>query len=59
MGVDHEAAVGFKAIRLTFELDSTASAEDLAAVVAATERYCVVYQTLAKPAELAMSIASA
>ena len=59
MGVDREAAVGFKAIRLTFDLDSTASAEDLAAVVAATERYCVVYQTLAQPAQLSMSIASA
>jgi uncharacterized OsmC-like protein len=58
MGVDREAAVGFKAIRLTFDLDSTASAEDLAAAVAATERYCVVYQTLAKPAQLTMSIAS-
>jgi uncharacterized OsmC-like protein len=59
MGVDREAAVGFSAIRLTFELDSTASAEDLAAIVATTERYCVVYQTLARPARLAMSVDTA
>ena len=59
MGVDREATVGFKAIRLTFDLDTTASPEDLAALVSTTERYCVVFQTLAQPAQLTMSIASA
>jgi len=48
MGVDREAAVGFEAIRLRFELDSDASEEELDALVEATERYCVVYQTLAR-----------
>jgi len=52
MGVDRGAPVGFSAIRLRFELDSTASAEDLEAVLKATERYCVVYQTLARPPRL-------
>ena len=47
LGVDREAPVGFQAIRLRFELDSPASEEDLDALIALTERYCVVYQTLA------------
>jgi uncharacterized OsmC-like protein len=48
MGVDREAPVGFEEIRLRFELDSDASEEELDALVEATERYCVVYQTLAR-----------
>jgi uncharacterized OsmC-like protein len=47
MGVDREAPVGFTAIRLRFELDSDASEEELDALLETTERYCVVYQTLA------------
>ena len=47
-GVDREAAVGFEEIRLRFELDSDASEEELDALVEATERYCVVYQTLVR-----------
>jgi uncharacterized OsmC-like protein len=47
MGVDREAPVGFRAIRLSFELDTAAAAEDVATLVKLTERYCVVYQTLA------------
>jgi uncharacterized OsmC-like protein len=46
MGVDREAQVGFTAIRLRFELDSSASDEELDALLETTERYCVVYQTL-------------
>jgi uncharacterized OsmC-like protein len=46
MGVDREAPVGFRAIRLTFELESPAGAEELETLVSLTERYCVVYQTL-------------
>jgi uncharacterized OsmC-like protein len=46
LGVDRQAPVGFSAIRLRFELESEASAEDLEALVATTERYCTVYQTL-------------
>jgi uncharacterized OsmC-like protein len=46
LGVDKEVPVGFTAIRLTFELTSTASAEQLTALQRLTERYCVVYQTL-------------
>ncbi len=47
LGVARDAPVGFRAIRLRFELESDAGAEDLDALVATTERYCVVLQTLA------------
>jgi uncharacterized OsmC-like protein len=46
LGVDRDAPVGFRAIRLRFELDSPASPEDIDALLSLTERYCVVYQTL-------------
>ncbi len=47
LGVDKEAPVGFSAIRLTFDLDTDADEEQLATLCRLTERYCVVYQTLA------------
>ena len=47
MGVDRDAPVGFSAIRLSFELETDADEEQLAALKKLTERYCVVYQTLA------------
>jgi uncharacterized OsmC-like protein len=47
MGVDRDAPVGFRAIRLSFELETPASEEELATLLKLTERYCVVYQTLA------------
>ena len=46
LGVDKTAPVGFKAIRLTFELDTDAPREKLDTLLRLTERYCVVYQTL-------------
>jgi uncharacterized OsmC-like protein len=46
LGVDKEAPVGFTAIRLTFDLVSSATPEQLATLQKLTERYCVVYQTL-------------
>jgi uncharacterized OsmC-like protein len=46
MGVDRDAAVGFTAIRLSFDLATGAPAEDVAALIETTERYCVVLQTL-------------
>ena len=48
LGVSKEAPVGFRAIRLQFNLRSSASAEELASLAKLTERYCVVYQTLVK-----------
>jgi uncharacterized OsmC-like protein len=48
LGVSKEVPVGFKAIRLRFDLDSNATAEQIASLAKLTERYCVVYQTLVK-----------
>jgi uncharacterized OsmC-like protein len=57
LGVDREAPVGFAAIRLRFDLASGASQEELDKLLERTERYCVVFQTLAGgvPVELAYS----
>jgi uncharacterized OsmC-like protein len=55
LGVDREAPVGFEAIRLIFDLESDADAEQLDALIATTERYCVVLQTLARPAQLSVA----
>src|SRR5689334_4019143 len=44
LGVDREAPVGFSEIRLSFDLDADADAEQLATLRRLTERYCVVYQ---------------
>jgi uncharacterized OsmC-like protein len=52
LGVAKEASVGFKDIRLRFELDSDASADQLATLQKLTKRYCVVYQTLRSPPEI-------
>jgi uncharacterized OsmC-like protein len=57
LAVDRDAPVGFKAIRLSFELDAEADEEELATLLKLTERYCVVFQTLAKPPELSATIA--
>jgi uncharacterized OsmC-like protein len=46
LGVVKDAAVGFRQIRLAFDLDADASEEQLATLLKLTERYCVVYQTL-------------
>jgi uncharacterized OsmC-like protein len=47
LGVDRQAPVGFRAVRLRFDLDTDASAEQVSTLLRLTERYCVVYQTLA------------
>jgi uncharacterized OsmC-like protein len=59
LSVDREAPVGFKAIRLNFELETDADAEQLDSLLKLTERYCVVFQTLAKPPSLAATVSSA
>jgi uncharacterized OsmC-like protein len=46
LGVAKDAPVGFREIRLAFDLDIDASEEQLATLLKLTERYCVVYQTL-------------
>jgi uncharacterized OsmC-like protein len=56
LGVDREAPVGFTAIRLVFELETDADAGQLETLQKLTERYCVVYQTLARGPELAVTL---
>ena len=57
LAVDRAAPVGFSAIRLRFDVTAEgASDEDLQALLATTERYCVVYQTLARSPSLNASI---
>jgi uncharacterized OsmC-like protein len=56
LGVDRDAPVGFEAIRLFFELDTDADAEQLETLKHLTERYCVVFQTLASNPTLSASI---
>ena len=48
LGVDKEAPVGFRSIRLTFKLDTDATPENLDKLLSTTERYCVVLQTIKK-----------
>jgi len=52
LGVSKDVPVGFKQIRLNFDLDTDASEEQVAILLRLTERYCVVYQTLAHPAQI-------
>ncbi len=47
LGIDRQVPVGFRAIRLAFDLETDASADQVATLLRLTERYCVVYQTLA------------
>jgi uncharacterized OsmC-like protein len=56
LGVDRDTPVGFVAIRLAIEVDSDADADQLATLGALTERYCVVYQTIAGGTSLSTSI---
>jgi uncharacterized OsmC-like protein len=49
LGVAKDAPVGFKAIRLRFELDTDATEEQIATLLKLTERYCVVAQSLRQP----------
>jgi uncharacterized OsmC-like protein len=56
LGVTKDAPVGFREIRLRFELGSDAPREQLAKLVELTERYCVVLQTIRRSPALAVSI---
>jgi uncharacterized OsmC-like protein len=58
LGVSKEAPVGFQNIRLTFDFDTDADAEQLATLRKLTERYCVVFQTLRQAPSVQLTIAS-
>jgi uncharacterized OsmC-like protein len=54
LAVAKDAPVGFRAIRLVFDLESDATEDELATLLRLTERYCVVLQTLAGSPALSM-----
>jgi uncharacterized OsmC-like protein len=56
LAVDKEAPVGFKDIRMSFELESEATDDELATLQRLTERYCVVFQTLAASPSLSVTM---
>jgi uncharacterized OsmC-like protein len=55
LGVSKDVPVGFRQIRLRFDLDTDATEEQRANLIRLTERYCVVYQTLSQPAKIDIS----
>ena len=55
LAVDRQAPVGFQSIRLSFDLVTDASEDQVATLLRLTERYCVVYQTLATPPALSVA----
>ena len=59
LGVDRDAPVGFRAIRLRFAVESDADAEQLASLLKLTERYCVVLQTIQGGVAVATTLGAA
>jgi len=59
LGVDRTAPVGFKAIRLRFDIDADATEEQIATLLKLTERYCVVFQTINQKPALDVAINNA
>jgi len=55
LGVSKEARVGFESIRLRFDLETDSTDEQVATLLRLTERYCVVFQTLAQPPTVSVS----
>ncbi|MCC7049380.1 MAG: OsmC family protein [Alphaproteobacteria bacterium] len=56
LGVAKDAPVGFRDIRLRFDVDCDATGEQLETLLKLTERYCVVYQTLSRPPAMTLSL---
>jgi uncharacterized OsmC-like protein len=56
LGVAKDAPVGFREIRLKFELDADAPQDKIDTLIKLTERYCVIFQTLAKPPKLSVAV---
>jgi uncharacterized OsmC-like protein len=59
LAVDREAPVGFSSIRVSFELETDAEREQLDTLLKLTERYCVVFQTIAGSPQLSTTLQSA
>ncbi len=58
LAISKEVPVGFREIRLNFELDTDATAEQLATLLKLTERYCVIYQTIKSAPRMSSTIQS-
>jgi len=56
LGVAKDAPVGFRAIRLRYELQTSEPQDRIDQLIKLSERYCVVYQTLAKPGALSVDV---
>ena len=56
LGVDKTAPVGFRDIRLSFDIDGDLTEDQLATLLKLTERYCVVYQTLVSTSHIAVTV---
>jgi uncharacterized OsmC-like protein len=56
LGVAKDAPVGFRAIRLRFDLKTDATEDLVASLVKLTERYCVIFQTLRTPPPLSLEV---
>jgi len=56
LGVDKGAPVGFRSIRLNFDVDSDAPQEKIDQLLKLTERYCVVFQTINTKPRLDVSL---
>jgi len=55
LGVSKEAPVGFKNIRLNFDIDTDADQEQIDTLIKLTERYCVVFQSISSTPEMTVS----
>jgi uncharacterized OsmC-like protein len=58
LGVSREAPVGFRDIRLRFDLQTNAAPEKVEKLIELTERYCVVYQTIRSAPAIQVSVAT-
>ncbi len=58
LGVGRDTPVGFTAIRLSFDLTTSASEDEISALIQTTERYCVVLQTLVRSPQIHVSSTS-
>jgi uncharacterized OsmC-like protein len=56
LGVDREAPVGFRQIRLAFDIDTDAPQDKIDSLLKLTERYCVVFQTINRKPDLTVTV---
>ena len=56
LGLEKAVPVGFRKIRLSFDIDSDLTEDQLATLLKLTERYCVVYQTLVSTSHIAVTV---